>query len=267
MHVKGFVRALAALILLLSSIPALAQRPPDGIPEKVKAGLSSSSEKVRIAAIVAIGKTGHDEARPLLERMVGDEEPTVRAAAVEALGTLGDPAAIPVVRAATRDKAKLVAKIAASSLKLLEAKKAAGNSVPLGGIAVDLDDVQDVSGGKIQGLDRALQKAVSDAIEQEGGHAYNVMRGGVKKGWGLALKVRKLSVGKQGATAFVEVKCDMTVVELPGKILRLASSATTAAGIEGQLSPRMEEELARDAIAACGPSLAKDFLEYMKRRK
>jgi hypothetical protein len=58
----------------------------------------------------------------------------------------------------------------------------------------------------------------------------------------------------------------MTLVELPGKILRLTSSATAAAGVDGEIPPSMEKELATDAINACAPSLAKDFIDYAQQR-
>ncbi len=249
-RVKAF---LAALFFAFS----LGNAHAAGVSAKLKKSLDATSPKVRIAAIVAISKSKAPEARELLERMLGDEEATVRAAAIEGLGTLGDPAALPAVTLAARDTDAPVQSAAKSTLALLEARRT----------RVDITDVGDLSGKSFKGLADLLQKGVSDVVTKQGGPAYVLVKDQNGKGYGLGLKIRTITQ-KQGTGAnLVEVKCDMTIVELPSKALRLASSATSAAGIEGTISPRMEEELARDAVNACAPALAKDFLDYMTMRR
>jgi hypothetical protein len=227
------------------------------VPAKVKKGLDAKAPKVRIAAIVAISKLKDPEARSLLERMLTDEEATVRAAAIEGLGKIGDPAALPAVARAAKDTDNPVADVAKATLSLLESRRT----------RVDMSDIGDLSGKNYKGLTEMLEKGVADTVAKQGGPAYVLVKDQNGKGYGLGLKIRAIAQKQQGAVNLVEVKCDMTIIELPSKALRLASSATSAAGIEGTISPRMEEELSRDAVAACAPALAKDFLDYMTMRR
>jgi hypothetical protein len=249
-RVKAF---LIALLLAFSVENAHAA----GIPAKVKKALEATSPKVRIAAVVAISKSKAPEARELLEAMLADKETTVRAAAIEGLGTLGDPAALPAITRAAKETDSTVASAAKSTMMLLESRRT----------RVDLSDVGDLSGKNYKGLSELLEKGVAETVAKQGGPSYVLVKDQNGKGYGLGLKVRTIKQKSQPGANLVEVKCDMTIVELPSKALRLASSATSAAGIEGPISPRMEEELSRDAVAACAPALAKDFLDYMTMRR
>lgn len=254
-RVKAFFGALLVAFLVALLFSGSAWAAP--VSAKLKKSLTDKSVKVRIAAVVAVGKAKAPESRELLERMLYDSEPAVRAAAIEALGDLGDPASLPALASFAADPTPMVGDIAKRTVTLLEARRE----------RVDLSDVGDQSGVSYgAGLATKLQEVVGETLKKDGGASYLVENGGVQKGWLLGLKIRGVKQVQQGAATLVEVKCDMTVAELPGKILRLASSATTAAGIEGKVSPRMEEELAKDAIGACGPALVKDYLDYMKKR-
>lgn len=56
--------------------------------------------RVRLAAALTIGKSGHPGARPALEKALEDPHPAVRAGAAAGLGAVGDPGAITALRAA-----------------------------------------------------------------------------------------------------------------------------------------------------------------------
>ncbi len=248
-EVKPLLCALG-LSLALTSTTAAAF-----VPRQLKDALTSDSTKVRVIAIASIAKTKDPEARGLLEKMLGDKESSVRAAAVDGLALLKDPAALVALQALKNDPDAAVKAVVARAVAVLEALQ----------VNVDIGDAEDLSKSGIDGLVALLQTNVERELRAQM-PTLSIRRGGVDKGYGLILKIRSINKSKQDGNGILEVKCDLTLVELPGKILRLSSSATAAAGLEGDIPKTMERELATDAINACAPSLAKDFVEYAQQR-
>ena len=142
-----------------------------------------------------------------------------------------------------------------------------GRAIPKmadGLMQVDTGELSDLSGQASPELLDRLRSIFETELKKMAPVA--TKRGGVGKGLGAMLKIRSITKGSDGTNEFLEVKCDLTLVELPGKILRVSSTASAAAGVEGKIPSKMEPELARDAIDACAPSLAKDFAEYVLMR-
>lgn len=243
--------AVLCAFLLLGSQASLA-----AIPQRLKDGLTSPSVKVRVIAVAALAKTKDAEAAALIRPMLNDSEGVVRAAAVDGLVFLKDVSALAAVTALAKDPSDAVRAVVARSVPLLEAMS----------IQVDVGDVGDLSGKASPALVSRLQSTFEAELRKLV-KGVTLKRGGVSKGYGAILKVRSITRGKDGANEFLEIKCDMTLVEFPGKVLRVSSSAAAAAGVEGSLPVSMEADLANDAIDACAPSLAKDFADYLEGRR
>jgi hypothetical protein len=242
---------LSILLFVLSiAIPANA-----AVPARLKDGLSSSSVKVRVIAVAAVAKTKDPEAAALLRPMLGDPEAAVRAAAVDGLVLLKDLGAAAAIAKLKDDPDAAVRAVVGRGLPKLSAAL----------IQVDTGDLSDLRGkASPELLDRLRSTFEAELQKQSGG--VNIQRGGAQKGLGAMLKIRSITKGSDGANEFIEVKCDLTLVELPGKILRVSSTANAAAGVEGKMPAKMEAELAKDGIDACAPSLAKDFADYIVTR-
>jgi hypothetical protein len=220
---------------------------------------------VRIAAVVATSKSGGSNARALLElRARTDVAAPVRAAAIEGLERIGDPASLGAVRAALKDKSALVRKLAKRARIVLEAKKKSAERRGAGGpaVVVDLSDVTDGTNGAYPDLAKRLQAAVKRAIESDTRRNWKVSTTPRKKGYGLITRVRAIEPFSQGAVNGLEVRCEMTVVKLPSKALRLSLRANAAAGVSGPLKDKSKPGLVSDGINACAPALAKDFVDY-----
>jgi hypothetical protein len=248
-EVKAWLGCLLLAVALTSTNASAA------VPQKLKDGLKSDSTKVRVIAIAGIARNGDAEARGLLQGMLGDKEPSVRAAAVDGLALLKDPAALPSLLPLKKDADEAVRAVVGRAIDALEALL----------VHVDVGDVEDLSKSGIAGLLPLLQSGVERELKAQL-PSLDVRRGGVTRGYGLVLKIRSVTRSMQDGNGVLEVKCDLTLVELPGKILRLSSSATAAAGVDGEIPKAMEKELATDAINACAPSLANDFIEYAQQR-
>lgn len=82
--------------------------------------LSSSSEKARLAAVVALGKLADRRAMKPLVTALSDPSPHIRAVAAAALGKLAHKGALPALKGAatddTDDKVRASARIAATSI-------------------------------------------------------------------------------------------------------------------------------------------------------
>ena len=227
-----------------------------GIPERLKAGLSSSSPKVRVLSVAGVARSKDRGARALLEPLLADPDPMVRSAVLDALAAIGDPIALAAIEKQPVEADARVAAVRQQALERLRARQ----------VLLDTSDLQDLSGAAPPGLLDALREGVEEEIRVHGGPGFVLKRGGVDKGWGLLIRLRSVKQIMRDGSGQVELKCELTVVELPGKILRLSSSASAAAGVEGPIPKGMAPELARDGINACAPALAKDFLEFHAKR-
>jgi hypothetical protein len=249
---------------VLASSAALAEP----LSPTVLAGLDSDKPRIRIAAVVAIGKSDDENARRYLEGMLGDTDDTVRAAACESLMKRGDATALPALRALLDDKSSLVKKLAKKAVTALEkSAKKSGVVVPTGKLVVaDLSDATDGSGKAADGIVERLRVGVKTALANEARVVVDVRDTQQKQGFGLKLRIRSIDETAQDGATIVSVKFEMTLVKLPENALRLQSTATAGAGIEGELNDRYRAELQRDAVDACAPELAKDFVDYALTR-
>lgn len=86
----------------IQHILAVIQPIPDEVQRLIEA-LHSDDDEVRVAAAVALGKTGHIRATPDLIQALSDENRQVRMEAAAALGSIGDPSAVPALIEALDD--------------------------------------------------------------------------------------------------------------------------------------------------------------------
>ncbi|MCC7069739.1 MAG: HEAT repeat domain-containing protein [Deltaproteobacteria bacterium] len=227
------------------------------LPKKLVDGLSSSSSKVRIVAVSNVARSKDPTARGLIEPLLTDSDPAVRAAVVEGLGRIGDPAALTPLKALASDQDDTVQAVLKRVLPVLEALV----------VNVLVGEARDLSGGIVPGLAERLRREVRSAIASKLGPGFVLTDDPSKKSYGATpLNIRSVTRSKDGKTSFLEVKCELTLVEMPGNILRAALGSTAAVGVEGEISKKLEAELANDAVSACAPELAADFVAYVKER-
>jgi hypothetical protein len=133
-------------------------------------------------------------------------------------------------------------------------------------VLADISDATDGSEKAAPGIVERLREGVKAALTTETRVPLDVRDTKQKDGFGLKLRIRSIDESVQDGVTIVSVKCEMTLVKLPENALRLQSTATAGAGIEGTLTDRDRAELQRDAVDACAPELAKDFIEYALTR-
>jgi len=235
---------------------------------KVLESLEDKRPKVRIVAVAAVAKSGDKNARRILQGMLGDKSEQVRAAAARGLGQVGDPKALRALQLAVdEDKSKLVRREAKAALALLQKAKPKSAAAGQGGaVSVVVFPVDDVANTGRPELKTRLHDGVKAAIGASKKRQWAFTDDEKQKGYGVMLRIRSITEGKQGDVSLVEVKCEMTLVAMPSRALRVAASASAALGIEGALDPAMKDELVGDGIDACAPALVEDFLGYVLNR-
>jgi hypothetical protein len=97
-----FVAPLVVAATLLRGTPAHAE---DRVAELTKMLSSSSNEKARFAAVVALARIGDKRAMKPLVTALADPSPKIRAVAAVALGKLGHRAALPALKNTASDDA------------------------------------------------------------------------------------------------------------------------------------------------------------------
>jgi hypothetical protein len=243
--------ALVLAAVSFGSAPAHAE-----VGKKLKEGLAASSPKVRIVAAAGVAKTKDPEARTLLEPLLKDGDAAVRAAVVDALGKLGDPGAIPALEAVSKDGDETVQSVLKRVLPELKSSR----------VMVFIGKGEDYSGGK-QPLGEMLRKKTRDALTQRLGAGFALHEDASLKSYGASpIAVRSVVKRTEGTITFVDVKCELTLVEMPGNILRAALSTTASVGVDGKVNEKIEAELARDGVNECASSLGSDFVSYVRER-
>lgn len=226
------------------------------VSKKLRDGLVASSPKVRIVAAAGVAKTKDPQARGLLEPLLQDGDAAVRAAAVDALGKLGDPAAITALEKISGDSDATVQSVLKRVLPELKSSR----------VMVFIGKGEDYSGGK-QPLGEMLRKKTRDALTERLGAGYVLHEDANVKSYGASpIAVRSVGKRVEGTVTFVDVKCELTLVEMPGNILRAALSTTASVGVDGKVNEKIEAELARDGVSECAPLLAGDFISYVRER-
>src|SRR5436305_8403681 len=87
-----------------------------GVLERARRRARRPGPVGRARAAELLGASGYDEARPELQLLLSDREPSVRATAARALGKLGDPAAVPALPASLESRRSVPAGVVTMGL-------------------------------------------------------------------------------------------------------------------------------------------------------
>jgi hypothetical protein len=102
----------------------------DRLDDLARTVVTAKDEKERLAAVIALGKSGDDRSVPALIRALDDKSPVIRGVAAAALGHLGDERAqVPLERKRSTDVDPRVRKQAGEALVRLADRQAHDNPV------------------------------------------------------------------------------------------------------------------------------------------
>ncbi len=239
-------------IVVLAVAAGLAPTPVAAVPPRLQEGLRSSSVKVRVLSVTALARTKDKDATALLRPLLGDPEPAVRAAVVDALVALKDRDSIVSITRLKQDPDDTVRAVVHRALQALVVA-----SVRL--------DVGDLSGQLSESHLRLLATTFADELSKAAPGVV-VAKDDVSRGYGALLRIRHVKKTSDGTGESITASCELTIVELPARALRLSLTADATAGVDGTISTSMMTELISDTIGACAPSLAQDAAGYLVSR-
>ncbi len=219
--------------------------------------LSDPRYKIRIQAAAVLAKQGDPASRLPIEDLLDDKHDLVRAAACDALATLDDPGALPALQAVLRDENDTVRRRARLAIRLLKATRKRAGQKDSAAAKVKIDMVTDASKAGIAGLDQALRRGLEEGLQE---HADAL--GKLRRRYQLIAQVRSVERKVSAKQSKVTVKCQITVVELPRRTMRLSTQVTAAAALDGRASKGELGGLAGDVAIGAGVELIREFSDW-----
>lgn len=123
------------------------------------------------------------------------------------------------------------------------------------------------------GLADALKNSVTNAVNAAGGTRFRLAADDAKeaknaaKGYKLEVRIKSVDVKSAKQESTVKLACDLLLTEMPGRILRMNTSAVSAISVNGSITKRDAADLAKDAVAECAPALANDFVQFTTKKR
>ena len=226
--------------------------------------MSDPSWRVRLQAVVVMGKLGEPRSTPVLIRALGDANETVRGVAAQVLGDLGGPTATAALQRAKQDSSEFVRDKVLASLEKLEAgggKTSNGNGsalhVEVGGIGVKAHNVSPE-------LKAALRRLIEAQLARTPGLT---LEGKPLSGFLIDSAITALS--RKTVENYVEISCEVSMIvgRLPSKaMVMMTSGGATVQVARGDIRPAQEASLERDALEGAVKGAHENLLAFLKNQ-
>jgi hypothetical protein len=254
------------LLLTLAAAPARADR----LDQLSHSALSDPSWRVRVQALVVLGKLGDPRALPTLEQALSDEHESVRGLAAQILGKMAQPddtEAVAALEAASHDRSAFVRDRSEASLALL--KPGTGRAVAPTGRASGLHVEVGGIGTKTRNTPPELTRRLREFILRELARTPGLTIEG-KPLSGFLIDSAITALTRKTAGDYVEVSCEVSFVvgRLPSKVMVMMTSG----GATVQ-TPRLgfradhERALQVDALKGAVEGAHQNLLAYLQMQR
>jgi hypothetical protein len=248
---------LLALLVLLSAMNASAG---DRLEVLTRALTRDPSWRVRLQAVVVLGKLRDRRAAPALITALDDSNETVRGLAAQVLGDLGDPRAQAALERAQSDASGFVRERAMAALARLSGGDA-GGAQKSGMLYVGIGGI----GAKAHNTPPELKDRLRDLIKRELAKTPGVTTSGEGSS-GYLIDSSITAVSRKATEQFVEISCEVSFVvgRLPSKaVVMMTSGGATVQAPKG--SYRHEGSLYADALEGAVQSAHDHLLAFLRR--
>jgi hypothetical protein len=263
-HVR---RARTALALALLAVVAAAPARADRVDDLGRTLVSDPSWRVRLQAVVVLGKIGDRRAVPSLIQAISDSNETVRGLAAQVLGDLGGEDAQPALaRAASADSSGFVREKALASLRKLRPESSSpGGGGGSGTLHIEIGGI----GSKAPNTPPELMRNLRELLTQELGHTPGVsLEGGGRTGFVVDTSITSLTKHVSGPV--VEISCEVafTVGKLPSKaIVMMTSGGATVQASKASFRPAYEVSLQKDALAGAVKGAHENLVSFLRTQQ
>jgi hypothetical protein len=251
-----------ALVAVMASAPARADR----IDDLSRTLISDSSWRVRLQAVVVLGKLGNRRAVPALIQALIDSNETVRGLAAQVLGGLGDEDAMPALeRTARSDGSGFVREKANASLSKLGRVSNPDSHGGGGDVHVEVGGI----GSKAPNTPPELTRALREMVTQELGHTPGVaLDTSGRSGFVVDSTITSLTRHIQGP--LVEISCEVSFIvgRLPSKaMVMMTSGGATVQATKASFRPQLEVTLQKDALAGAVKGAHENLVSFLKTQR
>ncbi len=256
------VRVIPLLLVagLLCASPARADR----VDDLSRALSSDPSWRVRLQAVVVLGKLGDAHAQPALLHALGDSNETVRGLAAQVLGDLGDATAVVALERACRDPNPFVREKATAALGRLHPSSVA--EAPIGGaLHVEVGGI----GSKARNTPPELIAYLRNLMERELMRSPGLTMSG-KPISGFLIDSAITTMSRKTTDSFVEISCEVsfTVGKLPSKaMVMMTSGGATVQAPRMGLRPAQEIAFQKDALEGAVKGAHENLMAFLRTQQ
>jgi hypothetical protein len=262
-RLTGWVFGLVILVTVSGASVARADR----VDDLSRTLHSDPSWRVRLQAVVVLGKLGDARAVPALIHALADPNETVRGLAAQVLGDLGATSAVAALERSRNDRSVFVRDKVGAALEKLAPSEAVASSGHTGGaLHVEVGSV----GVKARGASPELKDALRMMIERELAHTAGVTLEG-KRESGFLIDSSITSISRKTTDRFVEISCEVSFIvgRLPSKAMVMMTSggATVQTPRGTPLKPAQEVALQRDALEGAVRGAHENLLAFLRTQQ
>ena len=249
--------------VFLAAAPARADR----VDELSVVAANDSSWRVRLQAVVVLGKLHDRRAVPALMRALADPVETVRGMAAEVLGNLGDQSAIAALDRSRRDPSAFVRNAAATAfykLKGAPSEPVAARPAP-GRVHVEVGGI----GAKTALASPELKQRLREFITRELQHTPGVTLDGAPLN-GFLIDSAITSISKRNTPEGIEISCEISLIvgKLPSKaMVMMTSGGASVQTARAGFSPEREKAVQVDVLEGAVHSAHENLLAFLKTQE
>jgi hypothetical protein len=272
------LRRCTIIASLLFALIAVGERAAfaDRIDDLARTIASDPSWRVRLQAVVVLGKMNDRRVIPPLSRALHDANETVRALAAQALGEIGGPEfpeAKDVLRAAQRDPSPFVRdKVNAALARLNAPPPAPSPSAPApqkrGEVHVAVGGI----GAKARNTPPELTGRLRDFILRELRRTPGLTLDGkpIDNASGFYIDSAITALTRKTTDQFVEISCEVSYIvgRMPSKaMVMMTSGGATVQTPRGMFRPQEERRLQVDALEGAVRGAHENLVAFLKTQK
>ena len=259
---RSTTRGLLLAFALVGARPAYADR----VDDLSRAAVSDPSWRVRLQAVVVLGKLRDARATPALLRALDDPNETVRGLAAQVLGDLHVKDALAALTRAESDSSAFVrARARASIQKIQPASGSHGGANDSNALHIEVGGV----GAKAPSVTPELTRRLRELIVSELARTpWLTIEGKPLSGFLIDSSITHMGRSVNGP--WVEVSCEVSFVvgRLPSKsMVMMTSGGATVQAPKLGFRPEKEQELQVDALAGAVHGAHENLLAYLKAQR
>jgi hypothetical protein len=250
------VRSVVVVLILACAAVARA----DKVDDLSRAVLSDPSWRVRVQAVVVLGKLKDLRAVPALRGALHDGNDTVRALAAEVLGDLHAADAVPGLEALANDKSALVRSKAQAALGKLHGEEPPDDGslhVQVGGVIIKARNVPPEIAARLKEMvERELRRTPGVTV--------------VERGEAFTIDSSVTSLTRRNVGEFVEINCEVSYVvgKLPSRaMVMMTSGGGTAQAPRNTWKPAHERALQVDALEGAVHGAHENLLAFLRTQQ